>query len=228
MRAALPPEAEPGEAELVALPSFRGPVRGIYHRAPNPRGGVIWLGGFDGGFDGPAGGIYRTLAQALVRHGIASLRLDFRVKGSPGNLGEAIFDAEQGIAFLQEQGILGAALVGHSFGGAVAIAAGVRNAAVAGVVTLSAQTAGAQEVERLSPRPILLIHGAEDRRLPPFLSQYLYGRAGEPKELVILPGVRHSLRQRRRELGQLLTAWLVRLFGGVLTESRPSPNLSSA
>ena len=61
----------------------------------------------------------------------------------------------------------------------------------------------------MAPRPLLLIHGEEDRRLPPDCSRYVYRMAGEPKELVILPGTRHSLRQRREELRELLRRWLV-------------------
>ena len=46
-------------------------------------------------------------------------------------------------------------------------------------------------------------------RLSPDCSRYVYRMAGEPKELIILPGARHSLRQRRGELRRLLRRWLV-------------------
>ena len=61
----------------------------------------------------------------------------------------------------------------------------------------------------MAPRPLLLIHGAEDRRLPAECSRYVYRIAGQPKQLVILPGARHSLRQRREDLRRLLRRWLV-------------------
>jgi dipeptidyl aminopeptidase/acylaminoacyl peptidase len=61
----------------------------------------------------------------------------------------------------------------------------------------------------VAPRPLLIIHGEQDRRLPPDCSRYVYRIAGEPKELVILPGARHSLRQGREELRRLLRRWLV-------------------
>jgi hypothetical protein len=32
--------------------------------------------------------------------------------------------------------------------------------------------------------------------------------AGEPKQLLILPGARHSLRQRREDLRRALVSWL--------------------
>jgi hypothetical protein len=48
--------------------------------------------------------------------------------------------------------------------------------------------------------------------------------AGEPKELVILPGARHSLRQRRGELRRLLRRWLVeKLAPRSGDEARASP-----
>ena len=77
------------------------------------------------------------------------------------------------------------------------------------VVTLSTQTAGTALAIEIAPRPLLLVHGELDRRLPPRCSRYVYERAGEPKELVILQGAKHSLRQRREELRALLREWLV-------------------
>lgn len=167
------------------------------------------MGGTDGGFMGPADGIYETLAADLLTHGISSLRLSFRILTAPGILEEAVFDALEGIRYLQREGVRRIALVGHSFGGAVAITAAVlANGGIAGVVTLATQSAGTQLAGRLAPTPLLLVHGSQDRRLPPECSRYVYRLAREPKELVILEGARHSLRQRREELRQLLRSWL--------------------
>ncbi len=47
-------------------------------------------------------------------------------------------------------------------------------------------------IGKLSPRPVLLIHGAKDDLLPARNSLELYAAAGEPKELVIYPGVGHG------------------------------------
>jgi pimeloyl-ACP methyl ester carboxylesterase len=47
-------------------------------------------------------------------------------------------------------------------------------------------------VERIAPRPLLLIHGAENRLHPPSESEELYRGAGEPKELVMLAGSGHT------------------------------------
>ena len=52
---------------------------------------------------------------------------------------------------------------------------------------------GTDGVEKLSPRPLLLIHGEADEVLPFACSQDIYRRAREPKELILYPGCRHGL-----------------------------------
>lgn len=196
------------------LPSARGNIPCLYHAGSAGAGGVIWMGGTDGGFMGPADGIYETLAADLLPYGISSLRLSFRILTAPGILEEAVFDALEGIRYLQREGAGPIALVGHSFGGAVAITAAVlANGGIAGVVTLATQSAGTQLAGRLAPTPLLLVHGSQDRRLPPECSRYVYRLAREPKKLVILEGARHSLRQRREELRALVRDWLLARLG---------------
>ncbi len=166
------------------------------------------VGGTDGGFDGPADGIYPTLADDLGALGVSGLRLNFRILQAPGPLEEGVFDVLAGIRFLQLERVGHIALVGHSYGGAVVIEAAIHSPPVAAVVALSTQTAGAQRAGMLAPRPLLLVHGAEDQRLPPLCSELVYSWAREPKQLVILEGAKHSLRQRRNDLRQLLIDWL--------------------
>jgi dipeptidyl aminopeptidase/acylaminoacyl peptidase len=50
-------------------------------------------------------------------------------------------------------------------------------------------------IDRIAPRPLLLVHGDDDDVVNVSQAQALYERAGEPKELVILAGVGHRLRQ---------------------------------
>ena len=193
------------------LESSRGGIRCRYHRPPGaPHAAVLLVGGTDGGLDGPADRIYAELAERLADGGIAVLRLDFRLHTAPGDLAEAIHDVFHGLDYLAQEGITRVGLVGHSFGGAVVIATALQRADVAAVVTLSTQTAGVEGVQRLGPRPLLLVHGSDDDRLPPACSEYVYSMAREPKELVIYEGARHSLRQCRPELLELLTQWLLR------------------
>jgi hypothetical protein len=120
---------------------------------------------------------------------------------------ESVHDVRAGIGFLAGNGVSRVGLLGHSFGGAVMIEAGVQDAAVASVATLATQTAGAQRVGELAPRPLLLIHGLDDIRLPPDCSRMIFGMAGEPKRIELLEGARHSLRQRREDVRGLLRDW---------------------
>jgi dipeptidyl aminopeptidase/acylaminoacyl peptidase len=46
-------------------------------------------------------------------------------------------------------------------------------------------------VDRIAPRPVLLITAEDDRLVPPGESEALFARAGEPKRLVVLPGCGH-------------------------------------
>lgn len=46
-------------------------------------------------------------------------------------------------------------------------------------------------VAEIAPRPILFIHAANDNLVSPEESESLHARAGEPKRLIILPGVTH-------------------------------------
>lgn len=55
--------------------------------------------------------------------------------------------------------------------------------------------AGADPVRaigRISPRPVLVIHGETDRHVPVAAAHALYDAARQPKELWLLPGVAHT------------------------------------
>lgn len=197
-------ETLPGE---FTLPSARGPVRCAYRPVEGATAAVLAVGGTDGGLDGPADALYPDLAEDLATAGIATLRVDFRGRMAPGVVAEGVHDVEVGLDFLAAQGIARVGLVGHSFGGAVVIAAGARAPQVVTVATLATQTAGAQPVVELAPRPLLLIHGLDDIRLSADCSRLLYRMAGEPKRLELLEGARHSLRQSREEVRRLLREW---------------------
>jgi dipeptidyl aminopeptidase/acylaminoacyl peptidase len=60
----------------------------------------------------------------------------------------------------------------------------------------------------LAPRPLLLIHGADDGVIPPTTAKTIYEWAFEPKRLVMLPGTNHGLREARKDVRTLLLDWL--------------------
>jgi dienelactone hydrolase len=47
------------------------------------------------------------------------------------------------------------------------------------------------EVDRISPRPLLIVHGSANSFMPIDEAHSLFARAGEPKELLIIPGAKH-------------------------------------
>ncbi|MBC8274557.1 MAG: prolyl oligopeptidase family serine peptidase [Chloroflexi bacterium] len=62
-------------------------------------------------------------------------------------------------------------------------------------------------IDRISPHPLLLIHGDKDDLVPVEHAYKLYERAGEPKELAIIPDVGHRLRLEEKAITAALD-WL--------------------
>jgi fermentation-respiration switch protein FrsA (DUF1100 family) len=62
-------------------------------------------------------------------------------------------------------------------------------------------------VSRISPRPLLLVHGSQDEVVAVSHAHKLYAQAGEPKQLVIIDGAGHRLRQDERAMA-VVTRWL--------------------
>ena len=175
---------------------------------------VIWVGGVGGGWDTPARGLYPNLCQKLIKKEINSLRVRFRY---PTDLYESVLDVIEGIHFLEKQGIESVGLVGLSFGGAVVIQAATTTAAAASsdrvrtVVTLSTQSYGAEGVYRLKQgSSILLIHGTDDKVLPPYCSSYVYNLANDPKEIIFYKGATHGLDEPGEQVHQVVHDWLMK------------------
>ena len=183
----------------------RGDIQAILHQAMEAQHGVIWVGGARGGFGRPSQGAYARLADVLRRDRISSLRLRYR---HPNILPECALDVMAGAAYLTHCGSQPVVLVGHSFGGAVVITAGALNDHVAGVVALAPQTYGARLAGQLAPRPLLVVHGKADTRLPYTCGVQIYDWAQEPKQLVLFEGAEHRLDECAAELDQLLTQWI--------------------
>ena len=184
-----------------AIAGTANPDAGV---APAP-GSIIWVCGARGGFGGPARGLYAELAQEFTDQGITSLRMDYR---QPNHIQECALDLLAGLNFLHATGCGPAVIVGHSFGGAVVIAAGSIGYHTAGVVSLSPQTYGAQAAGMLSPIPLLLVHGKADTRLPYSCAVAIYDWAKDPRQLELYEGAEHRLDECRPELADLLRRWI--------------------
>jgi alpha/beta superfamily hydrolase len=62
-------------------------------------------------------------------------------------------------------------------------------------------------VDKISPRPLLLVHGDADELIPLEHVRRLYEKAKEPKELKIVPGARHKMRLEKTAMDFVLD-WL--------------------
>jgi dipeptidyl aminopeptidase/acylaminoacyl peptidase len=63
-------------------------------------------------------------------------------------------------------------------------------------------------IEKISPRPLYMIHGDEDDLIPVEHAYQLYEKARMPKEMMIIPGAGHRLRLEERAVKAALD-WLV-------------------
>jgi fermentation-respiration switch protein FrsA (DUF1100 family) len=198
------PEVEIAGARRMVLATTRGRIGLILHGAENAQRGAICLGGASGGVDGPAM-LYARLGQHSRSLGLSVMRLRYRI---PNDMAECALDTMAGISFLKGTGYQRVALIGHSFGGGVAIATATLNPMVATVVAISSQLDGAQNVAQLAPRPLLLIHGTADPILSHESSRLIFEHAGEPKTLKLFDGADHGLRQVGDEVHDLVSRWL--------------------
>ncbi len=198
-----PHEGETGEGLVIR--TNRGDIRAILHAAPDTKRAVIWVCGARGGFGGPASGMYADLSEEFIGNGITSLRMDYR---HPNEIQECALDLLAGVNFLRALEYGPVVVVGHSFGGAVVIAAGAFSDHVAGVVSLSPQTYGAQGAGMLSPTPLLVVHGKADTRLPFSCAVAIHDWAKDPRELVLYDDAEHRLDECRDQLMDLLRGWI--------------------
>lgn len=199
-------DLDAGGYRPVTLFTDRGEVECHYYEVADSRCAVVFIGGVGGDFDTPASQLYPHLCKLLQRDHIASLRVQFR---NPVSLEESAFDVEAGLAYLASKGIERIAIVGHSFGGAVAIQAAARNPAVRTVVTLATQGHGADAASRLGPRcSLLLLHGEADHVLNPIASQHVYRIATEPKQLILYPNAGHGLDEVAEDVHRTVLNWL--------------------
>jgi pimeloyl-ACP methyl ester carboxylesterase len=196
----------------IELYTMRGLVGVLWHGPFDATQAVIACGGGMGGFLGPGRGLYHRLGTALSERGIATLRVDYR---RPSDLEPCVIDAAVAADLAAQRGATRFVSVGHSFGGAVAINLALAvPSAVAGVCTLSTQSAGCERVGGIVPKPFLLIHGELDTILPPETSQIVQALAGGHGEVVILPGDDHGLSHSGDIVLERLLEWIPATLAG--------------
>ena len=154
-------------------------------------GALVLCGGAMGGLLGPGDALYQRLGEVWSRRGVAVLRVSYR---RPNDLDLCCVDLAAAVQLaIGGAGADRVVLMGHSFGGAVAVRVGVGlNEMVAGVVTFATQSAGCEVAGGLGDTPLLLFHGERDELLPIEASEMVSMIAGTG-EIVRLPGDGHLL-----------------------------------
>lgn len=173
---------------------------------------VLMVGGAMGGTLGPGEGLFHELGESLSRDGIPSIRMSYR---KPNDLDRCCVDAAAGVQLLVGSGADSVVLMGHSFGGAVAIRVGVGlSEMVGGVVTFATQSAGCEVAGGLQGKPLLMFHGDSDSILPVESSEVVRAMAGSG-DLHIMEGDDHLLARSHNDMLTIIRPWLQNVFEGV-------------
>ena len=170
-----------------------------------PTAALVCCGGAMGGVLGPGHGLFHQLATTWSCRGVGVYRVGYRI---PNDLDRCAHDVACGVEMAIAAGAERVVVMGHSFGGAVAVrVAVVMTAEVHGVVTFATQSAGCEVAGALDGRPLLLFHGDRDELLPPESSVIVREIAGAG-EVVMLPGDGHLLAKSDAVITERLDAWL--------------------
>jgi len=70
------------------------------------------------------------------------------------------------------------------------------------------------QIERITPRPLLIIHGSKDDVVEPSQAWALYDKAGEPKEMLMVPEAGHRLRVEEEAMAGALKWLRTHAFAG--------------
>jgi hypothetical protein len=171
--------------------------------------GVVMVGGAMGGTLGPGEGLYHALGETLVQLGVPSIRLSYR---KPNDLDSCCVDTAAAVQLLIGSGAEKVVLMGHSFGGAVAIRVGVGlSEMVSGVVTFATQSAGCEIAGGLQGRPLLMFHGDSDSILPLESSEVVRAMAGTG-DLHVMHGDDHLLAKSHDVMHETVMNWLTHVF----------------
>lgn len=198
--------------------TLEGLLTFLWHGDPGAERVLLACGGAMGGLLGPATGLYHELGEHFAAAGVGTIRVGYR---RPNDLGACIDDVCAAADLAHRNGGRRFVVMGHSFGGAVAINAGIRlRPMISGVVTFATQSAGCESAAALGDRPLLLFHGDRDELLPPMASEAVRALAGTG-EIVLLPGAGHLLTEGGDAMRARLHTWIPEQFARALPEPTP-------
>ncbi len=169
-------------------------------------GALVLCGGAMGGLLGPGDALYHRLGEAWSQRGVPVLRVSYR---KPNDIDLCSVDLAAAVQLaIGGAGADKVVLMGHSFGGAIAVRVAVGlDEMVAGVVTFATQSAGCEVAGGLGDKPLLLFHGERDEILPIEASEMVQMIAGSGR-LVRLPGDGHLLAKSDAVIWEHLEEWL--------------------
>jgi pimeloyl-ACP methyl ester carboxylesterase len=197
--------------------TMRGLLTVLWHGDPDAKAVLVVGGGAMGGLLGPADGLYQWLGEELAApgSGLGVLRVGWR---RPNDLALCTLDLLAVADLAARAGAVGFVLGGHSFGGAIAVRAGIALGEWAkGVVTFATQSAGCEEAAALAA-PLLAFHGDGDELLPLAASEVVCRLAGGPTELVVCAGTGHLMTEAGDLLRAQVPGWVrARLAGQPVT-----------
>jgi pimeloyl-ACP methyl ester carboxylesterase len=171
---------------------------------------IVACGGAMGGLLGPGRGLYHQLGEMWSARGVPMIRVSYR---RPNDMDACCLDLAAAVQMVATAGAERVVLMGHSFGGAVAVRVGVvLPEVVTGVATFATQSAGCEVASGLAGRPLLLFHGDRDEILPAQSSDIVRLMAGSG-EVVTLVGDGHLLAASHDVMIERLEQWLPEVLG---------------
>ena len=192
-------------SRLVEIYTMEGLLQIMWHGDPEATDVVLMCGGAMGGMLGPGRSLYLELGLELAAEGRAAMAIGYR---KPGDLTRSLLDTCAAADLALRNGAARFAILGHSFGGAVAIQAASTFAAhTAGVITYATQSAGCEEASRIGDTPLLLLHGERDSILGPENSLMVQTLAGTG-EVRMFPDTDHLMAEAADEIAEITRTWL--------------------
>ena len=192
----------------------------LCHGRPEGGRALVTCPGVFGGFLGPGRGLFQDVARTLAMLDVYTVRVDYRL---PGDLASCVLDVGVAMDLASRRGAERFVLMGHSFGGAVAIQAASVIEVVTAVVTLATQSAGVVPPQFMSgmeggsrllgDRPLLLVHGDRDELIPAEASDRVREFIGHG-EVVRLRGAGHRMVEAGAELHRRLPPWVLAALDG--------------
>ena len=187
--------------------TMRGLLTLIWHGEPDAEAVVLLGGGAMGGLLGPADGLYHWLGEELggTGSGIGVVRVGWR---RPNDIDLCTLDLLAAADLAARAGATRFVTGGHSFGGAIAVRAGIAMGdSTRGVVTFATQSAGCEEAGGLLA-PLRAYHGDRDELLPLMASEVVCHLAGGDAEVVVCEGAGHLLTEAGDQLRAEVPVWL--------------------